>query len=69
MSFALLPEDLRIFAYSNAGGWALDKPQGVHIIHLPTGLEVREDSGKSLHGNREIALRNLTDLVQRELNK
>jgi len=55
----LEPKDIRIFNYDSrplySGSFGFHMPRGVHIIHLPTGLEVKEDSERSQHKNKFIA--------------
>jgi protein subunit release factor A len=61
----LKSEDLRILSYTSKrkGSWSLDTPKGIHVIHLPTGLEVKEESERSQYLNRAIALEKLEKLI------
>lgn len=62
----LKPEDLRIFSWASErqGSWSMSIPKGVHIIHLPTGKEVKEDSEHSQYLNRDIALEKLKGMLR-----
>lgn len=61
------PDDLRVFSWgvNVINGFSHSVPKGVHIIHLPTGIEVKEDSERSQHQNKHIAMERLI----RELNE
>ena len=63
----LLEEDLRIFSVQGTerlGGFAVKDYVGVHIIHMPTGMEVIEKSTSSLHRNKALALDKLNEMVK-----
>lgn len=60
------PEDLRIFTYDDypTSSWGFSMSRGVHVIHLPTGLEVRVIAHRSPHKNKAEALAKLAIKVE-----
>lgn len=58
-------KDLRIFGWSSKpkGAWSLGIDTGVHIIHLPTGIEIKEDFYRSQHQNKELAMAKLQRII------
>ena len=61
----LKPEDLFIKEWGTAptSQW-INRPQrGVEIVHLPTKIRVQEESHKSQHRNRAVALQRLVELI------
>jgi len=64
----LEPKDIRIFCYDSRslhnGSFGFHMPRGVHVIHMPTGLEVKEDSERSQHRNKAIALEKLEHMIK-----
>lgn len=54
-------EDISITLWSSTSisGFSLATPKGVRITHLPTGVVVREDRGRTPHVNRLTALKEL----------
>lgn len=63
------PDDIRIFSYDRrslySGSFGFHMSRGVHIIHLPTGIEVKEDSERSQHKNKDLALSRLEEELRR----
>jgi len=57
------PEDLVINTWSSKiiGAWSLAVAKGVQIVHLPTGTIIEEDSARSQHKNKAIALDKLRE--------
>ena len=69
----LEPKDIRIFSYDSRslynGSFGFHMPRGVHVIHIPTGLEVKEDSERSQHKNKFIALERLEQMIKENTNE
>lgn len=61
MSYNFNPQDLQVFSWSSEteGSWYLSPPNGVKVIHLPTGKVVTCEKHRSQHRNREDALQEL----------
>ena len=60
----LKPEDIVVdIANYPPRGMLVGIPVGVKITHKPTGIVVTEDSERSQHRNREVALQKLEKLV------
>lgn len=63
----LNPEDIKIYSYDSRENYSGDvgfhMPGGVHIIHIPTGLEVKEDSERSQHKSKDVAIKKLEELL------
>jgi hypothetical protein len=55
---AINPDDLRIFTWNSRrkGAFSLRDSYGVHVIHLPTGIEAKVESEKSAYKNKVIAI-------------
>ena len=55
--------DIRIFSWSSKpkAGFQIGTDNGVHLIHMPTGLEFKIDSERSQHKNKDIALSKLSN--------
>lgn len=60
------PNDLRIHTYHEKpqGSWSFNMPTGVHIIHIPTGLEAKCHKHRSQHMNKEEAMLELEILLE-----
>ena len=60
--------DIRIFSWSSKpkAGFQIGTDNGVHVIHLPTGLEFKIDSERSQHKNKDIALSKLTSELKEQ---
>jgi peptide chain release factor 2 len=59
-------KDLKIESYPKVSqkGMAIQTaPKGVKITHVPTGIAVKCDLQRSQHGNRQIALEQLENIV------
>ncbi|QDP59551.1 MAG: hypothetical protein GOVbin4162_125 [Prokaryotic dsDNA virus sp.] len=58
-------DDIRIFSYDRralySGSFGFHMAKGVHIIHIPTGIEVKEDSSRSQHRNKAVAMKRLEE--------
>ena len=61
------PEDLSVNGWSSKrqSPWIASTPKGVRVIHLPTGTVIEEDSERTQHGNKKVAL----DRLKVELEK
>ena len=55
------PEDLRVNGWGSKrqSPWIAYTPKGVQLIHLPTGIVIEEDSERTQHGNKRVALERL----------
>lgn len=55
------PQDILIQTYctKNGGSWAPIMENGTRIEHLPTGISVSCDKGRSAHANRALAMKRL----------
>lgn len=63
-NFELDPKDLRINTWSSKHGWIEHaRSQGIQITHIPTGIIIREDSERSQHQNRALALNRLREAL------
>ena len=59
-------EDLEINVYpKNNSGFSLKIPDGIQILHKPTGVSIICTSERSQHKNRAIALK----LLEEKLNE
>ena len=63
----LKAEDLRIFSWSSKhqGSWSMSVPNGVHIIHIPTGIESKVDSERSQYKNKDLALKEISTKLEK----
>lgn len=63
--FELNPADLRIDSWSSKprSVFAVNPPNGVKIEHLPSGTIIYEDSERSQHQNRALALTRLREAL------
>jgi len=61
-------EDLRVFSWSSKrqGAWSMSTPNGVHVIHLPSGIEAKVDYERSQHKNRELAFEEIANKLKGE---
>lgn len=54
------PKDVVIKSWtSKPSKWVYQPPEGIELIHLPTGIVIREDSERSQHKNRNLAFEQL----------
>jgi protein subunit release factor A len=65
METEIKPDEIVINAWSSKrqGAWNPSVPNGVQIVHLPSGTVVEEDSARSQHKNKAIALDRLRDIL------
>lgn len=58
--------DIRVFTYSSRreGNWLPSYENGVHLIHLPSGIEIKEHSDKCPHKNKVIAIDKLKTMLE-----
>jgi peptide chain release factor 1 len=67
VTIKIRPEDIRteVMRSSGAGGQSVNKTESaVRVVHIPTGLEVRNQEGKSQTTNKEKALKILAMKLQ-----
>lgn len=65
------PKDIRINTFSpnySGSGFSFSVPRGVELIHVPSGITVKESDDRSQHRNKAIAWIKLVQLVD-EYNK
>jgi hypothetical protein len=59
------PSDILIETYSvNHSAWRITPDRGVRITHVPTGIAVSCDSGRSQHANKRLAMQELAAALQ-----
>jgi hypothetical protein len=61
------PKDVRVHLWSkkNRGAWSVEAPTGIEITHMPSGIVVTHDDGKSAHGSKVKAMREIEQRVKR----
>jgi peptide chain release factor 2 len=59
------PSDIIITGWSSVeqGSWSLRVPDGIQIVHIPTGKVVTCESERSQHRNRHLALLELSEFL------
>ena len=65
----ITPSEIKITIWSsdpknNHMNWLNEQAKGIQITHIPTGIVVSEDSERSQHKNRHLAMVELNRLLE-----